>query len=296
MGRRRIFSWVTVLFVVLLLVASFGVGFGLGSWTRTSSPAYLPPGNAGQEILQLRAKVDDVAEDARRIDRLVTLLLAVTGIYAVARGLNSYFGLKQILDNAKDESRRILGDMQERYPEFANSQTNLQVIVSELNAVLQTEEDWTKHAYGRASWRKRQEIVMAEMRLTGLEPFRLEAVETYRPRLLRIYQGLGRFYSSKYWIDGSRPDWERASIYFERALRLGEPPADLLKDFGVHLIQLEVRLAGDFPALPAAERRRLEDLRRQAEQMFTESLTKRANEPGALFALGWVHNRSGRYQ
>ena len=295
--RRGIFPWVTACFVVLLVVASFGAGYGVGSWTRVVSPpdSSLSP-SSRQQVADLRAEIADVAEDAKRIDRLVTLLLATASIFAAALGLNSYFGLKQILETAKDDSKRILDDMRERYPELASSQTNLQVIVTELNAVFLIEPDWTEHAYGRLSWRKRQEIIMAELRLTALEAFRLEVFDAYRPRLLRICQGLGRFYSSKFTAESFRPDWDRASIYFERAFRQGDPPAHLLKDFGVHLVQLEVKKLDRFDKLPPDERREIEEMRRAAESNFIESLTKNRYEAGALFGLGWLHYRNGRHQ
>ncbi len=238
-----------------------------------------------------------MAEDAKRIDRLITLLLALTAVYALALGMNSYFGLKQVLDTAKEDSKRTLDDIRDRYPELANWQMNLRTIMSELRSVFEAGEDWTEHAYGKLSWRKRQEILMAELRFAGLEVFRLEANEAYRPRVMEICQGLGRFYSSKYLTEGFRLDWNCASIYFERAMRQGTPSARLLKDLGVHFTQPEVRsMITPFASLPPAEQHELKLLRKEAETAFSESLALNKAEPGALFGQGWLLYRKGNYE
>ena len=56
----------------------------------------------------LKTHLDSADDHARHLDRLATLLLTLTSLYALALGLNSYFGLKQILDSGKEDLDAIL--------------------------------------------------------------------------------------------------------------------------------------------------------------------------------------------
>jgi hypothetical protein len=103
-----------------VIAASFGAGFGLSSYLAGSltveSIAPIPPTADEQERIQdlrhryemLKTNLDVAAEEAKRIDRFMTLLLALTSLYAIALGLNSYFGLKQVLDTAKEDSKNAV--------------------------------------------------------------------------------------------------------------------------------------------------------------------------------------------
>ena len=139
------------------------------------------------------------------------------------------------------------------------------------------------------------------MRITGLEAFGLGRVDAFRQDIRQVYQGLGRFYSSRYSAEKHRPNWERASLYFETAVRIDpvKPPPELLKDLGVHLTLVEQvmderAVAGYVPDIE--EIREAELLRSRAERNFRESLLQNPLEPGALFGLGWVLYKKPDYR
>jgi hypothetical protein len=105
---------VSIVAILALMLAAFGFGFGIGGQTRivfrTPAPAIppsaTPPTAVPPPTMEaLRAQVNDISEDAKRIDKLVTLLLGLASFYAIALGLNSYFGLRQILDTADKDSK-----------------------------------------------------------------------------------------------------------------------------------------------------------------------------------------------
>jgi tetratricopeptide (TPR) repeat protein len=332
----------------------------------------------------LRNQLDNAAENSKQLDRLATLLLTLTSLYALALGLNSFFGLQQILDSGKEdlgklrdflsESRSAVRDklaevdtkvgdavanansqlsdfrdsgkedlgklrdflsdsrnavrdklaevdtkvgdalaransqlsdfrkeLREKYPELANLHANLRDILAEIRLMFPTGRDWIKQYDGLTS-EQREKFGVAEMRIIGLEVFGLGDVDPLRQDVRQVYQGLGRFYSSRYRNEKQRSYWERASLYFETAVRLDpEPPPELLKDLGVHLTLIEqildVRVAtpGAAKATPE-ELREVEALRARAERAFRESLSRNPLEPGALFGLAWLLYKKPDYQ
>ncbi len=324
--------WKTALLVSMLLAAGLGAGFGFGSYFRPSqypSPATIPwvtpPGADGsaaavQDLERryqlLRIRIDDAAEAAKRIEQLLTLLVTLSTLYAIALGLNSYFGLNQILatakedskravETAKEDSKRVLdgakrefdefrNEIREKYPQFANLHTNLYDMLARMDSVFESGRPW-EHAYSSRSPREVEAIKMAELRLAGLEIFR--DFSAYHPYVMRMCHGLGLFYSSKFTNERFRTDWERASLYFDMSSGLGEPTAGLWKDIGVHLSQLDVAADTSQPGVPLLplEPREASQVREQARRAFERSLQLNAEEPGALFGLGWIAYRDSNW-
>jgi tetratricopeptide (TPR) repeat protein len=302
-----------------------------------ANPAAVPP-ELELRYQILKNQLDNAAENSKQLDRLLTLLLTLTSLYALGLGLNSYFGLKQILESGKDdlaklrdflsESRSAVRDklaevdtklagavatansqlsdfrteLREKYPELANLHANLRDIVDEIRLMFPAGRDWIKE-YAELTPEQREKVGVAEMRFIGLEVFRLGNVDRVRPNIRQVYQGLGRFYSSRYRNEKQRPYWERASLYFRTAVRLdpAESPPELLKDQGVHLtlveqiLDLRVAAPGGVPATPR-ELREVEMLRLSAEQAFRESLSGNPLEPGALFGLAWLLYKKSDYR
>jgi len=340
---------------VLLIGLGWGIGYGVTVLLRpvplvTVPPAAAkganPPTAAGSTALPpelelryqlLKNQLDNAADNSRQLDRLVTLLLTLTSLYALALGLNSYFGLKQILDSGKEdlgklrdfladsrtEVREKLRDvdtkvafaiadansqlvafrteLREKYPELANLHANLRDVLSGIRLMFQPGQNWTTQ-YGELTSEQREKFQVAEIRVAGMEVFRLGDLESFRPDVRRAYQGLGRFYSSRYKDEKMRSYWERGSLYFDTAVHLdrapARPPAELLKDLGVHLTLIEKAMEDRLAAGTAApeEMREIEMLRSRAERAFRESLSENPLEPGALFGLGWVLTRKPDYQ
>jgi tetratricopeptide (TPR) repeat protein len=263
----------------------------------------------------LKERLNAAAEQTRQLDRLVTFLVTITTLYALALGLNSYFGLKQILEGSKEDLAQLkerIGDaktrvaeflatsekelesfrtrLQEKYPELANMHNNLRDVVTSINRDFMPDRNWT-YMYAEMSVQARERVTIAEIRRAGLEAFGLGEVSVFRADARLMYQGLGRFYSSKYRASRDRRDWERASLYFDEAMNLdpANSPSDLLKDVGVHLtlieqIALSEPVQGDSSAPTESEMR---VLRGRAERVFRQSLVA-SSEPGVLFGLGWI--------
>jgi hypothetical protein len=322
---------------VLLAPASagfVGIPVARGGLPARDSTALPPELELRYQLLKER--LDDAADNSRRTDRLITLLLTLTSLYAIALGLNSYFGLKQILDNGKEELGRLqtyvtqsqgnlqsslqtgsqkisevvdaankqLADfrveLRNKYPELANLHENLRDLLNEMRLMFQPGHNWTTQ-YGELVVAQRQKIELAEIRIAGLEVFRLGELESFREDVRRVYQGLGRFYSSRYKEEKQRAYWERASLYFDTAVELDsvEPPAELMKDLGVHLTLIEQlvearKTAGSQPT--PEEIKEVEALRLKAEQVFVKSLKANPVEPGALFGLGWLLYKRQEFQ
>jgi hypothetical protein len=220
-----------------------------------------------------RTNSTNAADNSKPFDRLVTLLLTLTSLYALALGLNSYFGLKQILDTGKEDLGRLRDflaqsrtdvreklqevdnrvgaavtnansqlaefrtELREKHPELANLDKNLHDVLYGIEQIFQPGKNWTTQ-YGDLTFEQRERFGIAEMRVAGLEVFRLGDLASFREHARRVYQGLGRFYSSKYRVEKQRHYWDRASLYFENALQfdMATRPAEQMKDFGVHTL------------------------------------------------------------
>ncbi len=330
---------------ILLIGLGWGIGYGV-TLLLHQLPVFLPPelkaanppadpanpkGLPPELELRyqlLKNQLDNAAENSKQLDRLVTLLLTLTSLYALALGLNSYFGLKQILDSGKEdlgklreflaESRSAVRDklgevdtkvdvtvagttslladfrteLREKYPEMADLRANLRGILAEILLMFPTGRDWVKQ-YGALLSEQREKFGVAEMRIIGLEVFGLGEVDALRQDARQVYQGLGRFYGSRYRNEKLRSYWERALLHFETAVQLdpSKPSSELLKDLGVHLTLIEQivddRVAAGGTATPEAQRE-VETLRARAEGAFNKSLRENPSEAGARFGLAWL--------
>lgn len=333
------------LFGFLLIALGGGIGYGVGVLSTPvpvvtvpspPNPTALPP-ELELRYQLLKNQLDNAAENSKQLDRLLTLLVALTSLYALALGLNSFFGLKQILESGKEDLSRLreflvqsrtetekklrevddrVGatitnahsqlaefrtELREKYPELANLHASLRDLLSGIRLIFRAGQNWTTQ-YGELACEQRERFRVAEMRVSGLEVFQPGEVVSFRDDMRRVYQGLARFYSSKYQEEKDRSDWERASLYFQAAVQLDptKPTAELMKDVGVHLTQIEVtlddRVAVRGKPLTPQEKREVGMLRSRAEQSFSESLSHNPLEPGALFGLGWVHQKNENYQ
>ncbi|HWF47717.1 MAG TPA: hypothetical protein VG168_11980 [Bryobacteraceae bacterium] len=232
------------------------------------------------------------------------MLLTLTSLYALALGLNSYFGLKQILDTGKEDLGTLKGyvtqfraELREKYPELADLDGNLRRILRGIDLMFREGRNWAAQ-YAALTSPQRERIRMAEMRMAGLEVFQLGELTSMQDRVIRVYQGLGRFYSSKYQEEKQECDWERGSLYFDIAKDLGsaKPSADLMKDLGVHLTEFEQVIESRIGPWSKEEAAKVEMLRTQAEQAFRDALIENPLEPGALFGLGWIFLRRAEYE
>jgi len=119
------------------MIAAYGLGVGIGAQTRViyrtappqvSAGTSLPVPAATMEALQ--TQVNDISEDAKRIDKIVTLLLGLASFYAIALGLSSYFGLKQILETARHDSEEAVSHTR------SDSQRGLDTMKSDMQSAL----------------------------------------------------------------------------------------------------------------------------------------------------------------
>jgi len=156
----------------------------------------------------LKNQLDNAADNSKQLDRLATLLLTLTSLYALALGLNSYFGLKQILDSGKEDLGKLRdflelsrtevrdklrdvdtkvdatltnansqlaefrAELREKYPELTNLHANLRDVLSGIRLMFQPGQNWTTQ-YGELTFEQWEKFGVAEMRLAGLEVFRL---------------------------------------------------------------------------------------------------------------------------
>ena len=227
LGGVRVARPTLVVLAALLIAFGWGIGYGVAVFLRPVPVVSVPPpaakgtnplaaaanSNALPPELELRYQLlknqlDNAADNSKQLDRLATLLLTLTSLYALALGLNSYFGLKQILDSGKEDLGKLRdfldlsrtevrdklrdvdtkvdatltnansqlaefrAELREKYPELTNLHANLRDVLSGIRLMFQPGQNWTTQ-YGELTFEQREKFGVAEMRLAGLEVFRL---------------------------------------------------------------------------------------------------------------------------
>jgi tetratricopeptide (TPR) repeat protein len=314
-----------ILFFTLVLVLGTAIGFGIAGWLAAQSPvrsrepvtdntgARLPDKptlpdlqskydglkdtakDLDSRFLALETKLKAGAEKAEGMEKLLSLVLVITSLYALALGVNAYVGLQSTLKKAENE----LDEIQRRYPELADLDQNLRMIVNRTSVVTRRlGEDWTR-AYKDLAARQRGEFMLAESLVGGMELFGLGQQDKFSKDIIEIYHGLGIVLSSKFSVESengseNRNDWERALIYFEKArngARSGtgldaKAKARLFKDCGVHLTMLQQVNKGR--SLSVSGLSELNGFAQDAKWAFEESLAQNPEQAGALFGLSWI--------
>jgi len=261
----------------LALVSVFTIGIALGyifsslqimnlSVVRTTEPT-------SAEATILRAQFDYLERRADDLQRLASILLLFSTLFAAVAGVSTYLNVHQAVERASDVAEsaekhfsdvrsradsalqrleRTLSEVQAKadneiaeirreFPMFGYMNHVISRILDEFGALL--DQDFLSSGstgrvdlFNQLSPEKRQRVFFHEKSVAALAMMDMRA---YADEMSRIYRGLGLFFGSRAYSDANRvneSDLERAVFYFERGNKVGTESAAIYNDMAYFLI------------------------------------------------------------
>ena len=223
--RRRHwwFALLPILLYVLLGVSLATVVITGRFWWQQQANR---PTGGGATPEALKEKLEAYDKRADELERLLTLLLGLSTIYAIALGLSAYQQLKdstdkleKLTDKAEEKIQGFADKVVTKFPLFADMDIAIGMIMDHLMRSLPV-IDWSDADYRKLKDQEKQEILFYEKTVASFEYFDLRRTPNVRETTSEIYHGLGNFYGLKYVSEGKKhtDDRERSRFYLERAI------------------------------------------------------------------------------
>jgi tetratricopeptide (TPR) repeat protein len=262
-----------------------------------------PLGNAAT-LVELKDKLEAYDKRADDLEKLLTLLLGVSTIYAIALGLSAYQQLKdsaekleglrkeaqkkidqlpgelvRIRELASDEIEKFAARFLSKLFLFADMDVAFRGIMYRLMCLLPV-IDWSDEENQEISPQIKEEILFYEKTVASFEYFDLRRLRQVRESASEIFHGLGNFYALQYAREGKQ-DWhkERARFYLDRAIRFNPKNVGALNDRG--FLATDLDNPPDFAT---------------ARDVFTKSLDADGEQQRALYNLASVEHREENYR
>jgi tetratricopeptide (TPR) repeat protein len=239
----------------------------------------------------LEKRLDLYSKRADDLERLLSLLIAISTVYAIALSWNAYQQAEKsedklekiktetetIRQRAKEEAEKVRDDVLKIFPVFEGMDDAIRSTMHKLISLL-PRIDLSEKKFDNLESRDKEEILFYEKTMSASEYFNLRS---FKKTTSEIYHGLGNFYALKSAsqrdsnLAASTEDRERSRFYLEKALNLDENNVGALNDRGY----LSFRL--DSPV-------RLEE----AGVYYERSLRADADQQRAKYNLALVRHRS----
>ncbi len=311
---RRVF-WIvsrSLLLVLLGVSVATVVVAGRFWWQRTNRDS---AGAATPSAL--KDEFNAYSERADELEKLLTLLLGISTIYAIALALSAYQQLKDSTDkieavsdkadreirelpgkieslrrDAKNEIKQQMEEAQReiekfvmrvetKFPLLAEMDISIRAIMDQLIGLLPVidSSEWSDAEYRRLAHERREEILFYEKTVAALVYFDLQRASHIRRTVSEIYHGLGNFYGLKYqWEGKQEDDKQRARFYLERAIRHDSENSGALNDRGYLAVYLD-----DPPDYT------------RAKALFSKSLEADPEQQRARYNLAYIEHAEGNY-
>lgn len=237
----------------LLLAAVFLVSFALlvlvgAQWWENRLHLHL-----GEQQASTSLELDAYRDQADMLQRLASLLIGLSSLYAVVLGVTSYVTAQQFVERSKESADRLQrkeDDFEKHYPLLAGFSESVTRIVAELTRLLPHSDDRAE-SLARMSPEQRQHIVYYE---SSVAYFEFLDVRPLRKEISEIYRSLGKFYGAHgasmrkeidhlrdaedtaaivaRMRDDNRRSFYRARLYLEKALQVNPENFSALNDLG----------------------------------------------------------------
>lgn len=252
----------------------------IGNTEPAASAQQAKPGDAPGDV---KERVDLYARRADDIERLLSLLVAVSTIYAIALGVNAYAQTKEAgakVDKLTAEMQKSAEETKQEivklFPLFEEIDRQISLTMNGLLTLL-PRIDVSEKNYHDLSIKEREEILYYEKSIAATELFN---VRSFRETRSGIFHGLGNFYALKYAGEHRREDEarERAIFYLEKAIDLHPKNTGALNDRGY--------LALSIYADPNFE---------EAKKFFKTSLKVDPEQQRPLYNLAWISHKQNHF-
>jgi hypothetical protein len=296
-GRVRIVGWVGVSLIVFLNLLVLGyLGLDVYSSHR-SGPLVIHDAKGFQDVFDTyRDRVDGA-------QKLITALIGLSSLYALALGFTTYLGAQQYLQTLKEtaaqvealrartkeqvseqvrlmrrqrrearlEAARERVELQKHFPLFGSMDKMLSGVLNEmrfLSVAFMVDFD----EMDEDAWRAvRAKIQFYERAFAG---FDLLDDSGYEKQVIDAFSYLGRFYRRNFQKTRNPDELERARFYGEIAVKKSRRRYVALNNLSA--IWLDKELG-------------------KARELAQESLDKHPKQQRALYILAWIDDEEGNY-
>ncbi len=296
----------------LAFVAVFTIGIALGyifsSFQVISLPSSRANGPTSGEAMVLKAQFDYLERRADDLQRLASILLLFSTLFAAVAGVSTYLNVNQAVERAStlaetaekhfsDARSRAdsglerlehvvsevrakadgeIAEIRREFPMFGYMNHVISRILAEFDALL--DQDFLSSGstgrvdlFSQLSPEKRQRVFFYEKSVAALAMMDMRA---YSNEMSRIYRGLGLFFGSRAYSVADKvgdSDLERAVFYFDRANRVGAESAAIYNDMAFFMIDSK-----------------RPDLWPRAEEILRRSLDLLDNQQRARLELSYI--------
>ena len=208
-----------------------------------------------QEEALIKEELDLYSKRADDLERLLSLLIAVSTVYAIALSWNAYQQARESADKlekikgeteairqrAKEEAEKVRDDVLKIFPVFEGMDDAIRSTMHKVMSLL-PRIDLSEKKFEDLHTRDREEILFYEKTMSASEYFNLRS---FKKMTSEIYHGLGNFYALKSASErdsnrtASDENRERSRFYLERALDLDENNVGALNDRGYLSMRLD---------------------------------------------------------
>lgn len=338
MAKRaaRFFWWVSGVLLLVVLGATLEVWFSSGQFwwqaRRQAAVASVAPAPSAQKLdpmearlTNLETRANELEKRADDVQRMLTLLLGLSTVYALALGFAAYAQLKDSTSNieklsksAEEKVDKLPNDIDElflrtqaRIPMLANMNDRIHDFMQDLIQqlpIMDPNLDWTKDKYyRRLNDEDKEKIFFWEKTAAVFACFDLRGRD--RQNVSEIYHGFGNFYGLRYLFhddgsgakDGKQRD--RARLYLDLAVRYDSLNSGALNDRGYLALELE-EVSDTVKAKSCFEASLKSDPEQQRARYDLALIAHRAKDYATAVALEteamtkqhWQGNIPARYQ
>jgi tetratricopeptide (TPR) repeat protein len=288
-----------------ILVTSMGLWWGVRA-ARAAIPSTVTTQQAADE---LKERLDLYSKRADDLERLLSLLIAVSTVYAIALSWNAFQQAKDseskldkiggeieairekaqreadkgrdeievIRQGALKEAEKVRDDVLKIFPVFEGMDDAIRSTMHKVMSLL-PRIDLSEKKFESLQSRDREEILFYEKTMSASEYFNLRS---FKKMTAEIYHGLGNFYALRCASEthlnelAAKDDRERARFYLDRALYLDDMNVGALNDRGY------LSFALDDPPQPA-----------DAKTYYEISLKVGPNQQRARYNLALIKHQS----
>jgi len=225
-------------------------------WPVRVARAGVPPAVTVSQVEGLiKEQLDLYSKRADDLERLLSLLIAISTVYAIALSWNAFQQARESADRlekirteteairqgAKKEAEKIRDDVLKIFPVFEGMDDAIRSTMHKVMSLL-PRIDLFERKFEHLDSREKEQILFYEKTMSASEYFNLRS---FKKMTSEIYHGLGNFYALKSVSESNsnRPaleeDRERSRFYLERALDLDEENVGALNDRGYLAMSLD---------------------------------------------------------
>jgi tetratricopeptide (TPR) repeat protein len=242
-------------------------------------PAATPPATDAD----LKERLELYAKRADDIEHLLSVLVAISTIYALGLGLNAFAQLKdssarieQLTDSMSQNAEKTKEQILQVFPLFEGIDNQITATMNDLLNLLPL-IDLNQRRYDGLLPKEKEAVLYYEKSIAATELFN---VRSFKEKRSGIFHGLGNFYALKYVGEGRSNDetLERCVFYLEKAIALNSNNAGALNDRGY--VALRIYKAENYD---------------EALRFFESSRRVDEDQQRPLYNMAWIHHKRGEF-